>query len=245
VTDTRTENETDEQTADQDRQRLRRGQVFVSWCLLRSIGNSKAAKLTILIPLIGYLILLNEDVISHLELSKQIFGAPADATLTRLLLIYCGLVFVAVASTIFAIACPLEVKRYASSEEYIAGDERFQSQRTIGVIQTRLRLGDEIARNDDAAYRHHHEKRPTSDDIEVRRRRAKDLIRIQMNLYFEMLDRSRPFWRWAAAICYFLGIGLLLIPATIVFLKVMIVLGPRLRDSVFELWTLIARRAFG
>jgi hypothetical protein len=215
--------ETDNREAS-DEELLKRGQVFVSWRLLRSIGNSKAAKLTILIPLIGYLILLNDIVVKHLELSEAVFGAPTGATLTKLLIIYCGLIFVAIASIIF-LACPQEIKRYGSSAEYVAGEEPFMSDRTMGILQTRLRIGDEIAREDYTAYREDHETRPVSDDPEVRRQRVLNLQRIHMNLYFEMLDRSCPDARWATAVCYFVGIGLLLIPSAMVFWQVMRVLG--------------------
>ena len=203
---------------------LKRGRVFVSWRLLRSIGNSKAAKLTILIPLIGYLILLNDTVVRHLELSEAVFGAPSGGTLIKLLIIYCGLILVAIASTIFIARCPLEVKRYASSEEYVAGEEPFMSERAIGIVQNRLKIGDEIARKDDKGYSEHHDARPVSDDPEVRRRRARQLVLIQLNLYFEMLDRSRPFARWAIAVFYAAGIGLLLVPSAMVFWQVMRVL---------------------
>jgi hypothetical protein len=77
---------------------LKRGRVLVSWRLLRSVGNSRAAKLTVLIPLVGYLILLNDDFVTHLTLAKDMFGDAADATFTRLLSIYVGLVFIAAAS---------------------------------------------------------------------------------------------------------------------------------------------------
>jgi hypothetical protein len=178
------------------RRLLERGRVFVSWRLLRSIGNSRAAKLTVLIPLIGYLILLNDTVVAHLGL----FGEAADATLMRLLAIYCGLVFVAVASVIFAICCPREVKRYASPEEYVAGDEPFMSERQIAIMQKRLTIGDAIAREDNAGYNDYNESRPSVELVEFRRR-ARRLERVQMNLYYEMLDRSCAGGRWAAAIC--------------------------------------------
>jgi hypothetical protein len=206
------------------RKGLERGRAFVSWRLLRSIGNSKAAKLTVLIPLIGYLILLNDNVVAHLGL----FGEAAGATLTRLLAVYCGLVFVAIASVIFAIYCPREVKRYASPEEYVAGDEPFLSQRQIGMMQDRLKIGDAIAREDNAGYIEHHESRRVStDNIELFRRRAQQLFRIQMNLYYEMQDRSCAGGRWAAAICYLVGLAFLLFPSALVFWHVMAILGHR------------------
>ncbi|MGJ5036561.1 hypothetical protein ACQR13_20845 [Bradyrhizobium sp. HKCCYLRH3059] len=220
-----------ERNPDEDRRSLEPGQVFVSWRLLRSIGNSRAAKLTVLIPLIGYLILLNDSVVRRLALSTEIFGPPTDAALTKLLLIYCGLVSVAVASTIFAIWCYPEVKRYGSPEEYVAGEEPFLSSRTIGIIQHRLRTGDEIARTYQAGYRQLHESRPSTDDREVRLRRIAEATRIDLNLYFEMLDRSRPVARWTAAILYLAGLALLLIPSATVFLKVLTVLFHKLAGA--------------
>jgi hypothetical protein len=67
-----------------------------------------------------------------------------------------------------------------------------------------------------------------ADDPDIRWRRSCDFIRIQMNLYFEMLDRSRPIARWATAICYAVGIGLLLIPSAMVFWRVMSVLAHKI-----------------
>jgi hypothetical protein len=215
------------ETANQEeefREGLKRGRVFVSWRLLRSVGNSKAAKLTILIPLIGYLILLNDTIVKNLALSETLFGASPGGTLIKLLIIYCGLISVAIASTIFIIWCPLEVKRYASSEEYVAGDEPFMSERAVGIMQNSLRIGDEIARKDDTEYRALQNSMRLTDDPDIRWRRQRDFIRIQMNLYFEMLDRSRPFARWATAGFYLAGIVLLLIPSAMVFWRVMSVL---------------------
>ena len=203
---------------------LERGRVFVSWRLLRSIGNSRAAKLTVLIPLVGYLILLNDDIVAHLALSKNVFGDGADETLTRLLAIYVGLVFIAVASVVFAIWCPREVKRYGSAEEYVAGDEPFMSDREIGMIQSRLKIGDAIAREDDANYNDYHDSRPSTDSLEELRHRARQHQRIQLNLFYEMQDRSCRRGRWAAAIFYLLGSIFLSVPSALVFYRVMRVL---------------------
>jgi hypothetical protein len=42
------------------------------WVRLRFVSNSTAAKATILVPLIGYLILFNEKVVEFLNLAKDI-----------------------------------------------------------------------------------------------------------------------------------------------------------------------------
>jgi hypothetical protein len=218
----------EEPTEDDYKQGLKQGRVLSSWRMLRTIGNSRAAKLTVLMPLVGYLILLNDRVISYLLLSKDIFGEAAETTLTKLLAVYCGLVFVAIASVIFGIWCPLEVKRYASSEEYVAGDEPFMSERAIGVVQNQLIIGDAIARELYDGYKAHHDGRRPAQNLEQLRRRARQLVRIQLNLYYEMLDRSRPAARWAAAICYTVGLVFLLVPSAHVFWRVMKVLGHRI-----------------
>jgi hypothetical protein len=206
---------------------LKRGRVSVSWRLLRSVGNSRAAKLTVLIPLVGYLILLNDDFVMHLTLAKDVFGDAADATLTRLLSIYVGLVFIAVASVVFAIWCPREVKRYGSSEEYVAGDEPSMSDKQIAIIEKQLEIGDDIARNDSAEYAGYYFGRPST-DLEELRRNGRQLYRIRMNLFYEMQDRSRPIARWAAAICFLTGFIFLSVPSLFVFYQVMKVLLHRL-----------------
>jgi hypothetical protein len=156
---------------------------------------------------------------------ERIFGATAAAgSLNKLLMIYCGLVCVALASTIFASCCPLEVKKYASSEEYISGEEPFLSSRAKGILEMRLKTGDEVARSAHSAYRDWGNSRPTVDTLEEIRLREKELFRIEMNLFYDMMDRSCAVGRWSAGVLYSLGFLFLLWPAISVFVKVMIVL---------------------
>ena len=195
------------------------------WHRLRALGNSTAAKLTILIPLVGYLVLFNDKVVTYLQLSERIFGQSATAaSLNKLLAIYVGLVCVALASAIFALCCPLEVKKYASAEEYIAGEEPFMSERAEGMLEARLKRGDEIARTSLKNYQDWNNSRPTADSLEEIRRRGQRLFRIEMNLFYEMEDRSQPIARRSAAVLYVVGFVALLFPSASVFLMVMQVL---------------------
>ena len=225
MTDSRTE-----QSEADVKKSLERGRVFVSWRLLRSVGNSRAAKLTVLIPLVGYLILLNDDIVGHLSLSKDVFGDAVDATLTRLLAVYVGLVFIAIASVAFAIWCPREVKRYGSPEEYVAGDEPSMSDKQIAILEKKLEIGDTIARKDSADYAAYYFGRPRP-DIEELRRNGQQLHRIRMNLFYEMRDRSRLLARWTAAICFLVGFICLSVPSAFVFYRVMKVLLHRVFDA--------------
>ena len=48
-----------------------------TWDELRTLGQSRAVKLTILMPLIGYMIISNEQLIGYFELSRQALS-PLD-----------------------------------------------------------------------------------------------------------------------------------------------------------------------
>ena len=97
------------------------------WTSLRELGNSNAVKLTILMPIIGYLILLNEQALHYLELSHRIFGIEAQEGNTlaapvswRLLFLYFGLCLVAIASALHQLFCPTITKRYASASDFVS-----------------------------------------------------------------------------------------------------------------------------
>jgi len=49
-----------------------------TWDILRKVGQSRLIGLTILVPVIGYMILFNDHLIHWFELSKSVFeGIPA------------------------------------------------------------------------------------------------------------------------------------------------------------------------
>jgi len=90
---------------------------------IRSIGNSYAARLAILIPLIGYWIIFNDFIVQHVRLWLETIGLSADEPQTvpwRLLKLYFGLCFIALATVIYRWRCPEQVKLYATASEYIA-----------------------------------------------------------------------------------------------------------------------------
>src|SRR5258708_26382115 len=157
---------------------------FVNWSRLRSIGNSSLAKSSIVIPIIGYLILFNEKLQDYLRISSDLLGYahPEASSLPRLLFIYFGLCFVAFASALFSWFCPLQVKKFASVEEYIAGDEPYLTFHIQGSIERELETGDAEARgllNDLNAI-----PRPTPQTLEEIRHQGAESFRVKMQLYF-------------------------------------------------------------
>jgi hypothetical protein len=97
------------------------------WSRLRGTGNSLPVRLTVLIPVVGYLIIFNSYIVKYLELAKEFGGAQAmeNASVSpRLLLSYFGLCAVALGSVIYDRFCPDEVKHFGTSAAYVGGDGR-------------------------------------------------------------------------------------------------------------------------
>jgi hypothetical protein len=206
---------------------------FTLWHNLRSIGNSTLARMTIVIPVVGYLILFNEKLQDYLQISTELLGHPqAGSGLPRLLAIYFGLCFVAVASTLFALFCPLQVKKYASAEEYIASDEPHLSLHGKGQIEHRIKNGDAETQKLYADLQGIDTNRPKPDNLEEARRRGAEYFRVSMQIYFDMLDRSGSFVRWAVAAFYGIGFIALSVPAGLVFWRVSVVLFQFVQNSL-------------
>ena len=82
------------------------------WTDVRWISNSPAARMVILIPLVGYWIILNNHVVDFTRLSHELVGHDPPGVPWRLFAIYFGLCGVAVASALYQIYCPNEVKAF-------------------------------------------------------------------------------------------------------------------------------------
>src|SRR6185436_14747449 len=64
----------------------------VKWQTLRGLGNSTAVKLTIFIPIIGYLVIFNETVVKYIDLSQRFLGQSSETyNEWRLIFVYFGL----------------------------------------------------------------------------------------------------------------------------------------------------------
>lgn len=193
------------------------------WTLLRPIGNSWPARLTILIPLVGYFIIFN-DALSHSRLTglvAEFEGRPENLGLSlspRLFQVYFGLCFVAVASALYSLCCPEVIKRHPSAGEYVATEGNHLGE--YGVRETEISLA------------------KTDSDFDGFRQRIRDRISDQYSpqeaateikvaslvAHYNTENRSRAPLQLLIACFYLLGFLVLLIPATKVFLKVSFVL---------------------
>lgn len=83
------------------------------WSILRQVGASKFASAVSLVPLLGYLVIFNEQVLGLVEagLSHTSSSSKEESSLGigRIAALYVGLVIVGVASVVFRLLCPKEI----------------------------------------------------------------------------------------------------------------------------------------
>ncbi len=202
---------------------------FPKWSLLRTVGNLTAVRLTVLIPLVGYLIIFNENVVKYLDLAKEFAGISnqhfASGISPKLLLIYFGLCALAAGSAIFSIWCPAEVKHYGTSAAYVGGDGHNIGDFAFEPIETRLRNSANYTK-EYQRIRDRYEPKLLSIDYTIEQKRE-DMVeaKVQINngilhLYFAYLDNSHPIPRLLTAIFFAIGFIALAVPSAQVFLKV-------------------------
>ncbi len=123
---------------------------YVPWSAVNTLSNSFAARSTILIPLIGYLILFNEKMADYLNLIGVLnAGDNHYGVSVRLLSLYMGLCFVAVAVMVYSLRCPREIKGYSTAPDYIASVQGTISGPSLRVIE--VTVGSEPTLEDEFA----------------------------------------------------------------------------------------------
>jgi hypothetical protein len=90
------------------------------WSKLRELGQSNLVKASVLMPVFGYLLLLNDNVHQYLTIQYDA-GWPFNRlpSMWRVWMLFYGSFFVAMGSLLFAWRCPTEVKRYASEFQMV------------------------------------------------------------------------------------------------------------------------------
>lgn len=208
--------------------------VRAPWSILRGIGNSAAAKATILIPLVGYLFLFNSHFVEWLQLHAAVSQGPppvaAEAGLGwRLMCLYYGLMLVAIATVLYAMACPKICKRYADSVEYARDVLEIHSSEDafVGLVGELNRVLAETNRLPQ------HAREAASGEIRLlgsggvtvafaalpQNQRPSRVLRLLAAKY-NLVDYTRPAARVLVAVLYGVGLTLLAIPSANLFYRV-------------------------
>jgi len=187
------------------------------WHSLRSLGNSQVAKLSYLIPMLGYFILFNRQLVESLKLHTHFCGDGCTVT-WRLEFFYFGGCAIAVATFIYALRCPTIVKKFDSASELYNNNQGFLSDIRnfqMLVLQTTIEGavfdGDTLIsnmRNMEPAYR------------------APLLSSAASTLYISA-NKARPVGRYLCLVLFGSGAVLIFLPALITFMDVVRMLATR------------------
>lgn len=214
------------QMSDAIRLRLKSAKTFcetrktiLKWSDLRSVGNSWAAKATILIPLLGYLVLLNANVVGWLKLIDALDQNVSDVS-PRLLLIYLGLCSVAAGAVLYGIFCAAEVKYYGTAAAYVRGDGPAIKDFAFEEIEKVLRENAATAK-EYIKIRNRYELSPSGSSRMIAEPEKVQVNNGMLHLYFKYQNEQRCwFWKWPVAVFYLVGFICLSIPSLGVFRRV-------------------------
>jgi hypothetical protein len=185
--------------------------------------------MTILVPILGYWILFNEAARKYLSLVHEVGGSSADVS-SRILVVYVGLVFVAVGAAIYQFKCPPDVKHFGDPNAYVAavsGTIRDYAQEKVIVALLKSDFEREYARVRDRYDRNSAEAAMGYLTEDQQERLDKDILYVN----FDMLDASEKTWRKMVGWLYLVGFGLLLLSSATVLARIIGVLAHRLVES--------------
>src|SRR5262249_15489357 len=115
-------------------------EVRSRWSKLRALGQSGLVRASVLTPVFGYLLLLNENVRRYLTVQFDSGGLfHYLPPMWRVWMLYYGSFSLAVGSILFAFLCPAYVKQYASAYQMV--DE----ERPHRVAHAPEKISDELA----------------------------------------------------------------------------------------------------
>jgi hypothetical protein len=174
---------------------------WLTWTVIRSFGNSRLAKLTILNLFIGHIILNNQYWITYIGVSWEWY------------FYYFGLYIIGAATMIYIIMCPDQIKNYKTSVDYISGTIDYLGGTTFERIPEDLDgkeyLKPNLKKWADEYTKAMEKARGDLDKII----RARDVYtREILDLHFDILNKSRIWFLRFAFFLYIMGIGLILIP---------------------------------
>ena len=119
---------------------IHESRLILRWESLARTGSSKLVSLTVLVPVFGYLIIFNQQVVSLFDLSPYYIPSINEnwAWLIdgkdRLYCFYFGLFSIGLGSILYQLFCPPIVKEFKSSFEYMTKAQDLYTNYTIGLL---------------------------------------------------------------------------------------------------------------
>jgi hypothetical protein len=178
-----------------------------TWADLRGIGNSSAVRASIIVPVIGYLIILNSTFADYLNLHGiEWVHQPTNVWdrlwSLKLYLVYFGLMFLGVGAAIYQWKCPAFVKKYADWADYVAGVAPHTDRGQMDVLRR-------IVGRDNEDY---------SDDLSTLD--YEDQKRSYLRQHYAQMSKYHLGWRVLTVVLFVGGFALLSIPSFMTAVRV-------------------------
>lgn len=93
------------------------GYVPLPWSSLKTAMSSKFARLTFIVPVIGWLLVYNDNLANLIEYRWGI--SIFDGIGWKLYIFYLGLFAIAASSIVYAVFCPQEIKRFDNEVDFV------------------------------------------------------------------------------------------------------------------------------
>lgn len=184
------------------------------WSTLRGLGNLPIAKATMAVPVIGYFLLFNEEIVNFLSLHTDFCEPARCGPSLRLVLLYIGCCWIALGAALYSMSCPKLIKKYDSAAAFFEAESTYFSQpRNLDYLLQLIKQKTEaqpLAHNapefNYSGQRHNVERNSLADP---------------MGELYRLLNISRPWIRLASLISYYVGISLLIVPTVMTVFQVL------------------------
>lgn len=180
---------------------------YISWLVLKKMTNTKLSRLTILVPLLGWFLIYNDNIFKILNES---FNMDLSISLSwKLHCFYLGLTCIAISVVFYIIFCPEKVNKYLDEFDYIKSESR------IYTIENDKRTSSKININPiewtfpETTYRN-----PSNGEYPLTRIYEKNEEKIidQMSTIFETENFSKNLIRIISFSFFLVGITLTMVP---------------------------------
>lgn len=126
---------------------MSRLEPLTKWDSLRFVGQSKLVGLSILVPVFGYMILFNQNLLEYYTLITDVNdplnrvideAQISEAVTARLYFLYYGFTFVGLGSLLYFTNCHRLIKLYRNLPEFIAAEINTSPQRAGNIADMLL-----------------------------------------------------------------------------------------------------------
>jgi hypothetical protein len=200
-----------------------------TWEALRPIGRSRAARMTMVMPIIGFLIIFNKELEKAFYLSEKLIGIPQEQSMSltayNLYFLYFGLLLFSLSNVAFATKCPRLIKQFEGEHNYCNRELEIISRRrfddmvhllsTIYAYQPKRTVqepSDAAARVAGADNRNNREFWLRSNS---------DLIMETLQTYYDKHNRQGSVWRAAVSLGYLISFAIMAIPTATTSYKIL------------------------